>query len=59
MSRKLTKDLIRCRLGNDDFESIKNLNLCGNNIDDITLLTEMPLLEIISLSVNHIKCQEN
>ena len=55
MSRKLTKDLIRCRLGNDDFESIKNLNLCGNNIDDITLLTEMPLLEIISLSVNHIK----
>ena len=55
MSRKLTKDLIRSRLGNDDFESIKNLNLWGNNIDDITLLSEMPFLEIISLSVNHIK----
>lgn len=55
MSRKLTKDLIRSRLGTDNFESIKNLNLWGNNIDDITLLSEMPLLEIISLSMNHIK----
>ena len=55
MSRKLTKDLIRSRLGNDNFEAIKNLNLWGNNIDDITLLSEMPFLEIISLSMNHIK----
>ena len=55
MSRKLTKDFIRSRLGNDDFENIKNLNLCGNNIDDISLLSEMPKLEIISLSTNHIK----
>ena len=55
MSRKLTKDFIRSRLGNDDFEKIKNLNLWGNNIDDISLLSEMPSLEIISLSVNHIK----
>jgi hypothetical protein len=55
MSRKLTKDFIRSRLGNDDFENIKNLNLWGNNIDDISLLSEMPSLEIISLSVNHIK----
>ena len=55
MSRKLTKDFIRSRLGTDDFENIKNINLWGNNIDDISLLSEMPLLEIISLSVNHIK----
>ena len=55
MSRKLTKDFIRSRLGNDDFENIKNLNLWGNNIDDISLLSEMPSLEVISLSVNHIK----
>ena len=55
MSRKLTKDFIRSRLGNDDFENIKNLNLWGNNIDDISLLSEMPKLEIISLSTNHIK----
>ena len=55
MSRKLTKDLIRSRLGIDSFESLKELNLWGNNIDDISLLSEMPLLEIISLSMNHIK----
>ena len=55
MSRKLTKDLIRSRLGDDNFEKITNLNLWGNNIDDISLLSEMPLLEIISLSMNHIK----
>ena len=55
MSRKLTKDFLRSRLGNDDFENIKSLNLWGNNIDDISLLKEMPSLEIISLNVNHIK----
>ena len=55
MSRKLTKDFIRSRLGNDNLESITTLNLWGNNIDDISLLSEMPLLEIISLCVNHIK----
>ena len=55
MSRKLTKDFIRSRLGNDDFGNIKNINLWGNNIDDISLLSEMPSLEIISLSVNYIK----
>ena len=55
MSRKLTKDFIRSRLGIDNLESIKELDLWGNNIDDISLLSEMPLLEIISLSVNHIK----
>ena len=55
MSRKLTKDLIRSRLGNDNFDTITTLNLWGNNIDDISLLSEMPSLEIISLSVNHIK----
>ena len=55
MSRKLTKDFLRSRLGTDEFDNIKNVNLWGNNIDDISLLSEMPLLEIISLSVNHVK----
>jgi len=55
MSRKLTKDLIRSRIGNDNFGIITTLNLWGNNIDDISLLSKMPLLEIISLNMNHIK----
>ena len=43
------------RLGSDKLDSIKTLNLWGNNIDDISLLSEMPSLEILSLSTNHIQ----
>jgi Leucine-rich repeat (LRR) protein len=55
MSRKLIKELIMSRLGSDKLDSIKTLNLWGNNIDDISLLSEMPSLEILSLSTNHIQ----
>ena len=55
MSRKLIKELITSRLGSDKLDSIKTLNLWGNNIDDISLLSEMPSLEILSLSTNHIQ----
>ena len=55
MSRKLTKEIIINRVGSDKLDSIKSLNLWGNNLDDITLISEMPSLEIISLSSNQIK----
>ena len=55
MSRKLTKDIILSRVGSDKLDSIKTLNLWGNNLDDISLISEMPSLEIISLSSNQIK----
>ena len=55
MSKKLTKDLILSRLSTDNLESIKTLNLWGNNLEDISLISEMPSLEIISLSNNNIK----
>ena len=55
MSRKLTKDLILSRLNTENLESIKNLNLWGNNLEDISLISEMPSLEIINLSTNQIK----
>ena len=55
MSRKLTKEIIYNRIGTDKLDSIKTLNLWGNNLDDITLLSEMPYLEILSLSNNQIK----
>jgi Leucine-rich repeat (LRR) protein len=35
-------------------ESIKNLNLWGNDLDDISIVKQMNLLEVLSLSVNHI-----
>ena len=55
MSYKLTKDLILSRLATDNLDSIKTLNLWGNNIEDISIISEMPSLEIISLSNNNIK----
>ena len=55
MSKKLTKDLILSRLSTDNLDTIKTLNLWGNNLEDISLISEMPSLEIISLSNNNIK----
>ena len=55
MSRKLTKEIIINRVGSDKLDSIKSLNLWGNNLDDITLISEMASLEILSLSSNQIK----
>ena len=54
MSKKLTKELIVQKIRSDRLGSIKNLNLWGTNLDDVSLIKEMPSLEIISLSVNKI-----
>ena len=55
MSKKLTRELIIQKVHSDRFVSIKNLNLWGSNIDDVSILQELPNLEIVSLSVNHIR----
>lgn len=38
----------------DNLVSIKNLNLWGNDIDDMKLLRSIPNVEVLSLSVNKI-----
>lgn len=55
MSKKLTIELIAQKVHSDKIESIRNLNLWGNNLDDISIIEEMPSLEIVSLSVNKIR----
>ena len=55
MSKKLTKELIIQKIRSDNFKNLKNLNLWGTNLEDISLLTQLPNLEIISLSVNKIR----
>ena len=55
MSRKLTKELILSRLPTDNLDSIKTLNLWSNNLEDISIIAEMPSLEVISLNGNNIK----
>ena len=55
MSKKLTRELVAQKVKSDRIESIRTLNLWGNNIDDISLIEEMPSLEIVSLAVNKIR----
>ena len=54
-SIKLTREFIQLKLGIDKIESIKNINLWGTNIEDISLLSEMSSLECVSLKSNKIK----
>ena len=55
MSKKLSRELIAQKVKSDRIESIRNLNLWGSNIEDISIIEDMPSLEIVSLSVNKIK----
>ena len=55
MSKKLSRELIAQKVKSDRIESIRNLNLWGSNIEDISIIREMPALEIVSLSVNKIR----
>jgi hypothetical protein len=55
MTKKLTRELIAQKVKSDRKESIRNLNLWGSNIEDISIIEEMPSLEVVSLSVNKIR----
>lgn len=54
MGKELTLNMIIQRTRSDKFDSIKNLNVWGNDLDDISIIRELPNLEVLSLSVNHI-----
>ena len=54
MSKSLTEDLILQRTKAGSLENVKNLNLWGNDIEDVRILKEMPNIEVLSLSVNKI-----
>ena len=55
MSKKLTLDEIMSRANTKNSETIKSLNLWGLNLSDISILSELTLLETVSLSKNQIK----
>jgi len=54
MGKPLTAELVLTRSKSEKLESVKNLNLWGNEIDDVRILREMPNVEVLSLSVNKI-----
>lgn len=55
MSKKLTIEFILSKTNNNNPKNIKALNLWGNKFTDISVLSELPSLEIISLVGNQIK----
>ena len=50
----LTPDFILQKCKTDRLSSIKNLNLWGNKLEDISALAEVTNMEICSLSLNSI-----
>ena len=54
MGKTLTPDVIQSKCKTDKLSNIKNLNLWGNDLDDISIIKEMPNIEICSLSLNKI-----
>ena len=54
MGKTMTPELVMQKCKFDKINDIKNLNLWGNDLEDISLITEMPNIEICSLSLNKI-----
>ena len=53
-AKPLTRDLLLSKCKTDKLSSIKNVNLWGNDLDDLSILGELPNVEIVSLSLNKI-----
>lgn len=50
----LTRELILARCKTDNLRVLKNLNLWGVGFEDVSILNEMPNIEVLSLSINKI-----
>lgn len=55
MSKKLTREYVVMRTKCDRLEKLKNLNLWGCDLEDVSVINQMSNLEVVSLSVNRIK----
>jgi len=53
-SKPLSKELLLSKCKSDKLTHIKNVNLWGNDLDDLSILAELPNVEIVSLSLNKI-----
>jgi hypothetical protein len=52
MSKALTVDLIHMKMKTNRIDTIKSLNLWGNDLNDISIVNQMQQLEVLSLAVN-------
>jgi hypothetical protein len=55
----LTHQMVRGKTRLESMDDVRNLNLWGQDLDDISLLKEMQLVEILSFSVNRIASLSN
>lgn len=55
----LTENYILAKSRCDSLDVVRNLNLWGNELTDISILRNMPAVEIVSLSVNNISTLED
>ncbi|EKX53496.1 hypothetical protein GUITHDRAFT_41877, partial [Guillardia theta CCMP2712] len=51
----LTEALVLERTRAEQLSSVRNLNLWGSNLEDVSILKQMPNVEVLSLSVNRIR----
>ncbi|XP_076879702.1 cilia and flagella associated protein 410 [Brachyhypopomus gauderio] len=56
---KLTRKLVLARAKASDLESVKKLNCWGCNLTDISIFSEMPNIEVLTLSANKISSLEH
>lgn len=59
MGKKLTPQLIQMRCKTDKLTSIEKINLWGNDLEDVSILRDMPNVEVVSLSLNKIYTLED
>ena len=51
---KLTVDMVAQKTKTDNIQKIKKLDMWSSELDEVSLVKEMPSLEICSLSLNNI-----
>ena len=50
----LTENLVVSKARADSLSNVKNLNLWGNDLTDVSVLQRVPNIEVLSLSLNRI-----
>jgi len=53
-TKTLTPELIMFKTKTNQLDRIRNLNLCANDLADISIVSQMSALEVLSVSVNSI-----
>lgn len=54
-SNPLTKEVVIEKCKKQNFKEIININLWSCEVDDISIIRQMPNLEVVSMSVNKIE----